>query len=165
MWSENVCLPSRVSLGLGLSLRDVYKCGGVCVCVCVCMVKVCACLWSDCVCKSVCMCGCSRCVYLYTRVRLNVVTHLFLYEGRVFVQGLFTDICLRDYVHRSACVSLWGECMHICAQMWKECFLGCVRMGVCVHLCAVNVPSCALWGSHACKSQRRQLAERDMTCL
>lgn len=36
---------------------------------------------------------------------------------------------------------------------------------LCAHLCVVNVPACALWGSGARKSQKQQLVERVMTCL
>lgn len=59
------------------------------------------------------------------------------------------------------CLSVGIVHAHTCTVV-KEQVPG---MGVCAHLCAVNVSACVLWGSCACKSQRQQLAECVMTCL
>lgn len=70
---------------------------------CVCKVKMCACLWDDYVYKSVCMCGCGRCVYLCSRMRLNVVAH---------------SSCM-SMCARSVCTSIWGTVctdLHVSVQ-------------------------------------------------
>lgn len=60
---------------------------------CVYRVQVCACLWGDYMCTSVFMYGySSRCVYLCTKGRLNVVAHLLLYEGRVCAGPVYANL-------------------------------------------------------------------------
>lgn len=113
------------------------------------------CPWGDYVCKSVCMCGCCGYVYLRTRVRLNEVAYLFLYECvcRVCISHLFGVPCTRICV----CLSMGRVHAHMCTGegVWfREGVYGCVCPSVCGEytcLCPLGLPCPQVTEAAACR--------------